>query len=307
VKASWRRLRLTFEWLLNHPTPSKLNPTNVLNFVTSYLYHPRSWAGFIKTEHETFIPSIYQFNPNTACKITNYILSEGKAIQHLDETRFELLLYATRQNITNIYAVVLYLKDVSETAASSTIRTQSCELLLYLYYAYPNIVNSLCQDYAKKIMSLEVSCSQNKVLSFGFLSTDWLTLLKFDAYIHRLIKLLMDIEVFLTKCALIQHFTKTSIQGWTPRVRTFEKHFSRAPRVDGSIRLHFSRVIARYLKRSIVVWLFLRRFPGRSYIEQEEFEERNYDKLFLYVLEVVHSLKPYVYKVRTYNNICPEG
>jgi hypothetical protein len=254
-KGSWGRQKKCFEYLLLSSSTKQKNVGVALDFISAYLHHPRSWAGFITTETEDLVPSLYQFTTLSSCRIVNYILEESSdSSDALLESRVELMHYAARHSSENLCAILLQIAEVSTLRGSSA----SKDILLRLYSSFPSVVRSLLQNQSPSSVSLLPSEGQSSSKS------------QLDTTLHRLLKLLLEESSY------------NSSNGTTDATTGVPRSFEALKSLASS----HSTLVLRYMP------LLISALQGRAYLDQTEFLERNHHRLFLFVLGIFDSLRP---------------
>eukprot|EP01127_Copromyxa_protea_P006782 TRINITY_DN16769_c0_g1_i1.p1 TRINITY_DN16769_c0_g1~~TRINITY_DN16769_c0_g1_i1.p1 ORF type:complete len:1276 (+),score=282.23 TRINITY_DN16769_c0_g1_i1:272-3829(+) len=99
-KASWASRRKCFDYLLaqleknytnsESQKPEKLNPSNCLDFLTAFLYHPQSWSGFLSAhENSREPPSLHQFSVDQLNQISDLIIDEMNFLERTQRPKGE--------------------------------------------------------------------------------------------------------------------------------------------------------------------------------------------------------------------------
>lgn len=160
-----------------------------LDFISAYLHHPRSWTGYAYQDLSETTPTLAQFSPESICTLSNYIalenleLSENFPSNPKLHSRITLLIASAKQNTENLYSLALHLSSDSfeKQFVSPPTKSPSATniLLLQMYFAFPNLVNSISSKFQFSIFPgiqqsrVIISCS-SKHIHIVFILTSWI-------------------------------------------------------------------------------------------------------------------------------------
>ena len=166
-RSSWQELDKNMSWIFSNQSKN-LNVESCLDFVHSFLFHPRALIGFIDKEDSSVkidscgVDPIFHFDPFSTCKLADMVIHDTKNFL----SRFPLILFACKQSEQNLQALLVYLLTLFDSQKIPTIRLD---------------LNNFSENENESLYFTEKENNEKKKISAKFSSTQ---LLFFHLYLH---------------------------------------------------------------------------------------------------------------------------
>ena len=286
---SWNDMKHCCDWIFSnfiHLQSNNFNVTNALEFIRSFIIHPRSWSGFTTNEESTLLqklPTLYDFTPNKLLNVIDFIIQEQKNNVESDNSsssssssslsnRMNLIQTILQQKKQNLHSIIVYLINKYSLFLSSNIEVQSIkqiQIILYLTFPQQIYFSSLLHNNTKISDNNEdsmVNTNNNSTnyadptISKKILTLDKNSSSQLDITFHRLLRCLLDANLCDVSYRLLC-----------------------------SLAVQHKKIFFRYLPIMTAL------IQGRSHLTPTAFIEKQFYRLYMHCLGILDLLRPDVF------------
>ena len=285
---NWENLRKCLQWIISIEKMSKnrINPSEIIEFLQIYLFHPKSWIGYTGFTNESTggigelgkkKATLYKFTTSDIQFLIDLIIFEqnlkNKFDKNLIKFRMEFLLSLIFQYPENISTILLYLSNIQ------------------FLFITKNKINSVDGEMGKGL--------KNQMKSIEYIKN--ILFLNFPNQI-KLTNLLENSEL-LTPAEEEENFTNSPINAEN-KISSNRLNLSIHRLLKSLLDFKYSEIAFKILSNTAIHYkeYFLNYLPtmlalleGKSHLLPTIFIERDFYRLFIHCLAIFDLLRPDIF------------